>query len=205
MLISQPFVSNRYHQNMRKSLDEIRQEVAAVDADAQKLCSGLTEEQLSRRPQPGKWSIAENLAHLNITTQAYLPFIQRATERARDRGLSGTGPFDLGSMGKWFVSYLEPPFRVKTKAPKAIRPILQGPASDALPQFLRCNEVFLKQVESAEGIDLGRAVFVSPFSNLLRMKLIAAFATVTAHDRRHLWTIARIREQVEKENAPPKG
>lgn len=190
---------------MHKSLDEIRQEVAAVDAEAQKLCCGLTEEQLAWRPQPGKWSIAENLAHLNITTQTYLPFIQRALEQARTRGLSGTGQFDLGTMGKWFVSYLEPPFRVKTKAPKAIKPILQGPASDSLPQFLRCNQVFLKQVDAAEGIDLGRAAFVSPFSSLLRMKLIAAFATVTAHDRRHLWTIAKIREQVTKENAPPLG
>jgi len=30
------------------------------------------------------------------------------------------------------------------------------------------------------------------------MKLIAAFATVTAHDRRHLWIIQRLREQMPK-------
>lgn len=181
---------------MKKTLDEIRSEVAAVSANAQKLCAGLTEEQLSWRPQPGKWSIAENLAHLNVTTQLYVPHIQRAVERARQRALNGSGAFDLGLIGNIFVSYLEPPFRIRTKAPKAIRPLLQGPASDALPQFLRSQELFLNIIDSAEGLDLGRAVFVSPFSSLFRMKLIAAFATVPAHARRHLWIAGKIREML---------
>ncbi len=181
---------------MKKSLIEIRAEVAAVNEQAQKLCAGLTEEQLGWRPQPGKWSVAENLIHLNVTTQLYVPHIQKALEQARQKGLSGSGAFDLGVIGKWFVAYLEPPFRVKTKAPKMIRPIWQGPASDALPQFLRSQELFLKQVDAAEGIDLRRAVFVSPFSSLLRIKLIAAFATVPAHARRHLWIAGKIREKI---------
>ena len=181
---------------MKKSLHDIRSELAAIDAEAQRLCSGLSEEQLSWRPQPGKWSIAENLAHLNITTQTYVPSIQRAMQSARERGLKGSGAFDLGFTGKLFVGYLEPPFKVKTKAPKVIQPLLQGPAIDALPQFLRGQEAFAKLVDSAEGIDCGRAGFVSPFASILRMKLIAAFATVTAHDRRHLWIIGRIREQM---------
>lgn len=183
---------------MQKSLGEIRAEVAAVNEAAERVCEGLTEEQLGWRPQPGKWSIAENLVHLNVTTQLYVPHIERALERARQKGLEGAaGPFDLGVVGKWFVvDYLEPPFRMKSKAPKMIRPLLQGPASDALPQFLRSQELFLRQVDAAEGVDLGRAVFVSPFSSLFRMKLIAAFATVTAHARRHLWIAGQIREKL---------
>jgi hypothetical protein len=183
---------------MKKSLDEIRAEIAAADAEAKRLCEGLSEEQLSWRPQPGKWSIAENLAHLNLTTQTYVPGIQRSLQTARERGITGTGAFDLGFMGKLFVNYLEPPFKVKTKAPKAIQPILQGPAKDALPQFLRGQEAFAKLVDAAQGVDCERVVFVSPFASILRMKLIAAFATVPAHDRRHLWTIERIREQMPK-------
>ncbi len=182
---------------MKKCLDEIRAEVAAVNEQAQKLCAGLTDEQLGWRPQPGKWSIAENLVHLNVTTQLYVPHIQKALRHAREKGLTGSGEFDLGVIGTWFVvDYLEPPFRMKSKAPKMIRPILQGSAADALPQFLRSQELFLKQVDAAEGLDLGRAVFVSPFSSLFRMKLIAAFATVTAHARRHLWIAGKIREKI---------
>jgi hypothetical protein len=184
---------------MKKSLEEIRAEVAAVSEQAQQVCVGLTEEQLGWRPQPGKWSVAENLAHLNVTAQLYVPHIQKALNVAREKGLTASGKFDLGVIGKWFVvDYLEPPFRMKSKAPKVIRPTLQGPASDALPQFLRSQELFLKQVDAAEGVDLGRAVFVSPFSSLFRMKLIAAFAAVPAHSRRHLWIAGKIRERLKR-------
>lgn len=182
---------------MKKTLDEIRSEIAAVNAEAQKLCASLTEKQLAWRPQPGKWSMAENLVHLNISTQTTLPAIKRSLDEARSRGLQGTGAFDLGFTGKLFVSYLEPPYKIKSKAPKMIVPILQGSAADTLPQFLRCNEAFEKLVDNAEGVDLGRAVFVSPYAKVLRMKLIAAFASVTAHDRRHLWAMGRIREQLK--------
>jgi DinB family protein len=183
---------------MKKSLAEIRAEVAAVNEAAQRLCADLTEEQMAWRPQPGKWSIAENLVHLNVTTQLYVPHIQKALSQAREKGLTGSGTFELGMIGKFFVvDYLEPPFRMKSKAPKVIRPILQGPASDALPQFLRSQELFLKQVDAAEGMDLGRAVFVSPFSSLFRMKLIAAFAAIPAHNRRHLWIAGKIREKLK--------
>src|SRR5512138_1832743 len=140
---------------MKKSLNEIRTEVAAVNAEAQKLCAGLSEEQLSWRPQPGKWSIAENLAHLNITTQTYVPGIRQTLQQARQKGLQGSGAFDLGFTGKLFVNYLEPPFKMKTKAPKMIQPVLQGPASDALPQFLRGLGAFRKLVDEADGVDLG--------------------------------------------------
>jgi hypothetical protein len=183
---------------MKKSLDEIRSEMATIDTEARRLCEGLSEEQLAWRPQQGKWSIAENLVHLNVTTQAYVPGIRQALQNARQKGLQGSGEFDLGFTGKLFVNYLEPPFKMKTKAPKMIQPILQGPASDALTQFLRGQEAFRKLVDEADGVDLGQASFVSPFSSLLRMKVIAAFATVTAHDRRHLWIIERIREGLPK-------
>lgn len=183
---------------MKKSLQEIRAEVAAVNERAEKLCAGLREEQLGWRPQPGRWSIAENLVHLNVTTQLYVPHIQKALELARQERLTGTGEFDLGVIGKWFVvDYLEPPFRMKSKAPKVIRPVLQGAASDALPQFFRSQGLFMKQVDAAEGVDLGRAVFVSPFSTLFRMKLIAALAAIPAHARRHLWIAGKIRERLQ--------
>ena len=91
---------------MKKSLDEIRAEIKAADAEAQRLCEGLTEEQLSWRPQPGKWSIAENLAHLNVTTQTYVPSIQRSLQAAREHGITGSGSFDLGFTGScsWGIS-----------------------------------------------------------------------------------------------------
>src|SRR5271155_4190030 len=46
---------------------ELCEAVSAIGAAATELCTGLNAQQLSWRPQPQKWSIAQNLAHLRTT------------------------------------------------------------------------------------------------------------------------------------------
>lgn len=183
---------------MRKSLDEIRAEIASVNAEAQRLCAGLAEEQLGWRPQPGKWSMAENLAHLNLTTQIFLPTVDRAIEYARRDGLLASGPFELGVLGRLFAWYVEPPPKIKGPAPKLIKPILQGPAADALPQFLRSQELAMKRVDAAEGLDCARVKFRSPLSGVVTMNLISFFAVMTGHQRRHLVQAGKIKAEIKR-------
>ena len=182
-------------------LDKIRQEIDACTSDAQRLAAGLTEEQLAWRPDPGRWSVAEIFVHLNLATQTYAPSIVRTIEEARRKQLFGGGPFGFGFVGRLFISSLEPPVRMKTRAPKLIRPLLQGPARDALPHFLRSQQIVLKLLEEANGLDLRRVTFVSPFSALLRTNLLAPFGIITAHQRRHLWQGWNVRKQLEMKSA----
>ena len=181
---------------MRKSLDDIRDEIVQVNTAAQKLCAGLTEEQLAWRPQAGKWSIAENLVHLNLTTQIFLPSVDRAIETSQ-RETSAHGPFELGVLGRLFVWYVEPPPKIKAPAPKPIKPILQGRALDALPQFLRSQKAAEERVDSAEGLDCSRIRFRSPLSGLVKMNLITFFAVMTGHQRRHLAQAEKIRAEMK--------
>ena len=177
-------------------LEKIRAELHAVNADAQKLVAGLSEAQLAQRPQPGRWSLAEIFVHLNLTAQVYFPEIDHAIAEGRAKGLTGEGPFKLDLMGKLFVKYLEPPYRMKVKAPNSVRPLLQGPASEALPQFLRSQELIVRRLEAANGLDLGRVKFVSPISSILKMNLLDPFAALTAHQRRHLWQGWKVRGEI---------
>ena len=177
-------------------LEKIRAELDAANADAQKLVAGLSEEQLGKRPQPGRWSLAEIFVHLNLTAQMYFPEIDRAIEQGRAKGLTGDGPFKLDFVGRMFVKYLDPPYRMKTKAPGMIKPLLQGPASEALPQFLRSQELVVRRLEAANGLDLGRVKFVSPLASVLKMNLLSPFAVLTSHQRRHLWQGWKIRKEI---------
>src|SRR5215471_953026 len=63
---------------------------------AKELVAGLTLEQLTRRPDPAKWSIAECLAHLNVTAAGYLPAIDAAIQRGKESKMFGKGPFKPG-------------------------------------------------------------------------------------------------------------
>ena len=181
---------------MSPELEGIRTELEAVSRSAQRLCAGLDERQLSWRPQPGRWSLAENLVHLNVANQLYLTSIDQSIDDARRRGLVGSGPFRQDFVGRWFIRMVEPPFRIRTKAPQKIVPLLQGPATETLPQFLRCQERVVERLARAEGLDLERARLVSPFASLLRMNLLSAFGVVTSHERRHLFQMEHIRREL---------
>ncbi len=68
-------------------LERIRKEVEATNAKAVVLCRGLEGEQLAWREQPGRWSIAEILLHLEITTHVCLPNVDQAIDEARRKKL----------------------------------------------------------------------------------------------------------------------
>jgi len=177
-------------------LEGIRQEAEANRVQAAALCDGLSEEQLAWRPQPGRWSIAENLVHLETTTDVFLPSVDRAIEEARRRKLYGNGPFRLGMIGRLFVWYVEPPPAIRLPAPRPLRPLLEGPATEALPQFLKAQDRMLERVEASNGLDLARARTVSPLASYIRMNLLAFFRVFTGHERRHLWQAANVRQRL---------
>jgi hypothetical protein len=174
-------------------LEQIRSEADEVNKQAVALCEGLSEADLAWRSDPGRWSIAENLQHLKLTTEAYLPPVDRAIADARSRSLLGEGPFSPGRFGRLFAWYVEPPPKLKSPAPKMIRPIVTGPAVEVLPQFLESQQLMLRRIESANGLDLGAARVTSPLSSLVKMNLLAVFMVWTGHSRRHLWQASKVR------------
>ncbi len=187
---------------MKKSLEEIRRELDANSRTAEELCRGLSEEQLRWRPQPGRWSIAELLVHLNLTNQTYVPVIEASLREGRSRGLTAPAqPFELGFVGAQFARSMEPQ-RIKMRAPKMIRPLLQGPALEALPQFLRSQEMVARAMDASDGLDLASVRFTSPYFRLLRLSVIAGFGVITAHERRHLWQAEQILTLLESRKKP---
>src|SRR5262249_53622314 len=89
---------------------------------AQEVVSGLSARQLSTRPQPDKWSIAECLAHLNVTAAAVQSMMTRAIERGRREKKFGNGPFAIGLRGRLLIWIAEPPPKFRFQAPSAVRP-----------------------------------------------------------------------------------
>jgi hypothetical protein len=177
-------------------LESIRKQMEQINSEASQLCAGLSEAQLAWRRDSTRWSIAENLVHLSVTANVFLPSIDESIADARRRHLFADGPFSLGMAGKFYVWYVKPPVRVRLRAPKPLKPLLQGSASQALAQFLRAQERILQRVEAANGLDLQRATWSSPLATFIRMNLLTIFSVCTGHERRHLWQAQNVRRQL---------
>jgi hypothetical protein len=103
-------------------LTERRREVDEIKERARQLTSDLDHAAFNWRTEPGRWSIAECLAHLNETNRQYIAGIHTAIQDARVRHLFSDGPFRHGLIGNWLVRSLEPPPRFKTKTPARFAP-----------------------------------------------------------------------------------
>lgn len=171
-----------------------REQFEAVKRDASDLTAGLSDAQFNWRPHPGAWSVAECLAHLNVTGQYFLPRIDRYLKEARAKGLVAEGPFRYGLLGKLLIRNSEPPAKLKFKAPKVLAPMPEHLISVILPAFMTLQDQFVERLHAARGVDLRRVKVSSPISRFLRINLGQAFPFLAAHERRHLWQARRVRE-----------
>ena len=168
----------------------------SVNAEAAALCEGLTGDQLAWRPDPAKWSIAENLIHLSITTAIFLPAVDHAMIEFRRRKLLAAGPFHLGWYGRLLVRYVEPPPLIRLPAPRVLRPQMSGSPERALENFLASQSKMMLRMEGAEGLNLTALRFASPLASYIRMNLLEFFSVFNGHSHRHLWQAANVRREL---------
>ncbi len=161
----------------------------------QALVSGLTTEQLTKRPDPAKWGIAECIVHLNMTASDHLPLIAAAIQRAKEQKLFGQGPFDLGVLGPLLMRVTRD---ISVPAPRKVaRPVPTGDASRLLSDFMRVQDEWARLIKEGEGLDLEKVKIRSPYYfGLLRTRLCATFSWLIAHQRRHLLQAESIKKQL---------
>ena len=153
----------------------------------------LTDDQLSFRDAPGKWSIAEIYGHLNLSLDHYIkPILSRialAPEYPSDTYRSGL-------LGEWVYGKIMPRpdgsvFRLKTLkiyCPHAV----EADCKEELHQFQRqCDALddILRHVTTKDlrGI---RIPFLVP--GLLRLQLGDLLRVLVAHGERHLLQAQRL-------------
>ena len=169
-------------------------DIADCRRRAEALVSGLTPEQLARRPDPGKWSIAECLAHLNVTATTVQKLMAGAIKQGKKENRYGSGPFSIGPKGRLFVWIAEPPPKFRLRAPKNVRPpaTIDDPMQ-LLPEFLYTQEEWERLMREQEGLHLAKIIVgQGPF----RMRLAAALPWMMAHQRRHLLQAENVKRQM---------
>jgi DinB family protein len=184
-------------------LRELQEALDAAARDARALVEGLSEARASWRAEPGSWSIAECLDHLGTANHVYLGAMEPAAARALGENRRRRGPARPGLVGGWFVNYLEPPVkpRLKTKAPRTIRPRTAPPLGDAFASFISSQDDVGRFLRTYAEIDLAGVRFPNPFIRGVRFSLATGLHVIAAHERRHLWQAWRVRRAAELSSA----
>jgi hypothetical protein len=149
-------------------------------------------------PAQGRWSVAECVEHLNMTSRAYIPLLGDALRDGRARGLTNAGGSNRMDLMGWFLAkMLEPPvkrMRVTTSEPFATPSVV--PRADAVAEYEALQRTLIGILDQADGLALSKIKLASPFNAKMRYSVYSAYRVIAAHQRRHLWQAEQAREAV---------
>lgn len=156
------------------------------------LTDALPPERWARRADPARWSVAECVAHLNLTSRAFLPLIRAALAEARALGGPAPARHRRDPVG-WMLAHLVGPLprlggrrlgRIATPAPFV--PTGDLPRDAVVREFDALQDDLLAQVRAADGLPLSRVRVTSPFDARARYNLYACLSMQAPHQHRHL-------------------
>ena len=176
--------------------ETLTQQINEARRRAQELVSGLTSGQLSKRPHPAKWSIAECLAHLNVTAAIVQSLMRKAIEQGKRDKKFGDGPFEIGAKGRFLIWLAEPPLKVRLPAPRVVRPPARiDDPMGLLPSFLKAQDEWERLMCESQGLDQAR-IKLGSLTSPFRARLCAAIPWMMAHQRRHLLQAENVKRQI---------
>jgi len=169
------------------TVDSLLAALRAQTAEIHAFAEALDPDTFRARPGEAKWSAGEHIAHLTLTNRIYARAIDEAVAKAREGGLTGDGPYRGTIMGRLFLFALQPPPRMNVKTFLHLVPPRDTDPQQTLEAFEAAQRQVEASLESARGVDLGRARMRSPFMAFLRMAVVESFQVVLTHNARHLW------------------
>lgn len=180
--------------NLHPQLMDIIRQLDDASESARQIADGLDVNQLRQRPQPDRWSIAECLVHLNLSSQAEIVVLDDVFARTTKEKMSNKMKYKMDFLGSFLKWMLEPPMKSwsKIKTTEEFRPMNIEPVEQALPTFLDLQEQLKIRVGRANGLPLDKIKVASPFNRKIKYNLLSCFNLILAHERRHLWQAEQV-------------
>lgn len=177
---------------LQRQLRAVTDSLDAAQSRLRRLGDNLSDHDWSKRPGPGKWSAAECVEHLNLTSKAYLPLLRDAVARAKKRGGAPQKHYRRDPLG-WLLSMMFGPLRhlgkfriVSVKTTPAFVPKAGRSRSEILSDFVRLQGQLGALIMSGDGLPLDRVKIVSPFGGRLKYSAYSALVIIARHQHRHI-------------------
>ena len=177
-------------------LQTVADEAARNDDVAKQLVAGLSDSQLNWKPTAERWSIAQCLDHLAISSAGYNELYAEAIERGKRKWpIQGSVAYRPSLIGGWLIKQLLPETTRKLPAPGIFKPPDSSAIHGTLEKFLNQQSALLSFVSKARGLDYNKTRLRSPVTALIRYSVADAFVINVVHAWRHLAQARRVREE----------
>jgi hypothetical protein len=177
---------------MQEQLAAVIDGLESAQSRLRRLSDPLSEEKWNRKPAADRWSAAECVEHLNLTSRAYLPLLRDALAETRLRRTPAPKRYERDGLG-WFLAMMIGPMRHigkfrlgKVKTTEDFVPHPKGGRTEILSEFVRLQSELISLARNAEGLAIDRVKIVSPFGGKMKYNAYSAFVIIPRHQHRHI-------------------
>jgi hypothetical protein len=183
---------------MHPQLQVIADEFASAQARLHRLAQATPEDWWAMRADPARWSVGECVAHLNITSQAFLPLIRRGLDDGRRMASAMPQRFRRDPIGWLLWRTTGPPVRHRIRTTAPFVPAGTEPRAGAVETFDQLQAEQIRCVEQADGVPLGAIRITSPFNARVRYNLYSCLTILPRHQHRHIWQAEQVLEGLRR-------
>lgn len=160
----------------------------------------LEDHQITQKPAPNQWSVAEVLSHLNLTFDHYFPKINEVIVKAPSHQVdSYNRSFLVGLFSDW-----QKPKKGKRKMKAKTFTFLEPGENDSAAiyqEFISKQEEFCELIKLGRTHDLSKIKVVSAIGPILKFTLPECFDFLLSHEERHLCQIREIVDSIHPDVA----
>ena len=186
---------------MHPQLHSVTEEFEAARQRLRVLVKAAPEQYWIRRPAPERWSMAECLAHINLTSAAYVPILREGISRAALVSHKNPARYHHDLVGWLLWKSNGPPVRVRVKTAASFVPLHDQSLGELFAAFDRYHEEQLACLRDADGLPLSEVKIVSPFRTGLSYNLYSCFRVLPRHQLRHFWQAEQCWEAMRRSTA----
>jgi hypothetical protein len=177
---------------VQKQLRAVTESLESAQSRLPRLSDKISDKDWNKHPGPDRWSAAECVEHLNLTSKAYVPLLRDAVSRARKSGDPPRKHYRRDPLG-WFMSMMIGPIRGlgKLRMPRiktlpAFVPKAGRSPNVILSEFVRLQAELAALIRSGDGLPLDSVKIVSPFGGRMKYSAYSAIIIVARHQHRHI-------------------
>jgi hypothetical protein len=165
---------------------QILSELQSLEDGWSIVLAGLSNDQANSQPAAGRWSIAQNLDHINLSAKLYLNRILHFLELSKQ---SGAAPRPDTLAGNILIYLIRPPYRFRAKSPQAVFPAGKVDVAAAYTDFIKVNEQIRQLFKDYSDNELKTARLSSPLIKWIKLSAKQAIEVLIAHGQRHLFQV----------------
>jgi len=174
-------------------LDQLTADLRDIQTTVAQRFQPLTDDQLNRRPGPGRWSVGQCLEHLNIIGGLYLPVITRKIQQAQTRSSRPAEAVKRGLLGRRLTNAMRVPSSEKaTKTPQQYAPSGSRLPRTVVEVFNRQTEELLALLQQARAVNINTVRIPNVVIALLRLRLTDQLELLVVHAQRHIQQAERV-------------